>query len=91
MRGNSYFDILDRTASLHVLPRNDCEGRPGKTCLLSGSLAGPEVLRRSSHTGLDRRSTLSSAICSLSLNQGGRSCAGARVAPAEKFGLGRKF
>ena len=23
--------------------------------------------------------------------QGGRSCAGARVAPAEKFGLGRKF
>ena len=26
-----------------------------------------------------------------SLPQGGRSCAGARVAPAEKFGLGRKF
>ena len=25
------------------------------------------------------------------LRQGGRSCAGARVAPAEKFGLGRKF
>ena len=25
------------------------------------------------------------------LMQGGRSCAGARVAPAEKFGLGRKF
>ena len=25
------------------------------------------------------------------LYQGGRSCAGARVAPAEKFGLGRKF
>ena len=24
-------------------------------------------------------------------HQGGRSCAGARVAPAEKFGLGRKF
>ena len=24
-------------------------------------------------------------------DQGGRSCAGARVAPAEKFGLGRKF
>ena len=24
-------------------------------------------------------------------NQGGRSCAGARGAPAEKFGLGRKF
>ena len=24
-------------------------------------------------------------------NQGGRSCAGARVAPAEKFGFGRKF
>ena len=24
-------------------------------------------------------------------NQGGRSCTGARVAPAEKFGLGRKF
>ena len=23
--------------------------------------------------------------------QGGRSCAGAQVAPAEKFGLGRKF
>ena len=23
--------------------------------------------------------------------QGGRSCAGARVAPAEKFGLGQKF
>ena len=23
--------------------------------------------------------------------QGGRSCAGARVAPAEKFGVGRKF
>ena len=23
--------------------------------------------------------------------QGGRSCAGARAAPAEKFGLGRKF
>ena len=23
--------------------------------------------------------------------QGGRSCTGARVAPAEKFGLGRKF
>ena len=27
----------------------------------------------------------------LDTNQGGRSCAGARVAPAEKFGLGRKF
>ena len=26
-----------------------------------------------------------------SVNQGGRSCAGARGAPAEKFGLGRKF
>ena len=25
------------------------------------------------------------------LYQGGRSCAGARVAPAEKFGLGQKF
>ena len=25
------------------------------------------------------------------LMQGGRSCTGARVAPAEKFGLGRKF
>ena len=25
------------------------------------------------------------------LNQGGRSCTGARVAPAEKFGLGQKF
>ena len=24
-------------------------------------------------------------------DQGGRSCTGARVAPAEKFGLGRKF
>ena len=24
-------------------------------------------------------------------HQGGRSCTGARVAPAEKFGLGRKF
>ena len=24
-------------------------------------------------------------------SQGGRSCTGARVAPAEKFGLGRKF
>ena len=24
-------------------------------------------------------------------SQGGRSCAGARGAPAEKFGLGRKF
>ena len=29
------------------------------------------------------------SVCSL--GQGGRSCAGARVAPAEKFGLGRKF
>ena len=28
---------------------------------------------------------------SLTVSQGGRSCAGARVAPAEKFGLGRKF
>ena len=27
----------------------------------------------------------------MSLAQGGRSCVGARVAPAEKFGLGRKF
>ena len=27
----------------------------------------------------------------VSFGQGGRSCAGARVAPAEKFGLGRKF
>ena len=25
------------------------------------------------------------------VEQGGRSCAGAREAPAEKFGLGRKF
>ena len=25
------------------------------------------------------------------VDQGGRSCAGARVAPAEKFGLGQKF
>ena len=25
------------------------------------------------------------------VTQGGRSCTGARVAPAEKFGLGRKF
>ena len=27
----------------------------------------------------------------LGVNQGGRSCAGARVAPAENFGLRRKF
>ena len=26
-----------------------------------------------------------------SFRQGGRTCTGARVAPAEKFGLGRKF
>ena len=30
-------------------------------------------------------------ITQVLLSQGGRSCAGARVAPAEKFGLGRKF
>ena len=29
--------------------------------------------------------------CVQVLYQGGRSCTGAQVAPAEKFGLGRKF
>ena len=37
------------------------------------------------------RIKMSSVTKVVRLDQGGRSCAGARVAPAEKFGLGRKF
>ena len=41
---------------------------------------------------LTEKNPLSSILrVPLTSNQGGRSCTGARVAPAEKFGLGRKF
>ena len=36
-------------------------------------------------------SLMKGQISKSGLDQGGRSCTGARVAPAEKFGLGRNF
>ena len=63
VRGNSYFDILDRMAFLLSLPGNDCMDHPGNTSLASDSLADQEVLHRPSHKGLGRSSTLSNANC----------------------------
>ena len=48
-------------------------------------------LQNKLHSRLKYSKLQSNFYNNLSVCQGGRSCAGARVAPAEKFGLGRKF
>ena len=48
------------------------------------------IMQRAYHTAHTVLKVQFFVVQSIS-NQGGRSCAGARVAPAEKFGLGRKF
>ena len=64
---------------------------PFTACPLSPSLIGRTTQQHKDQTGDEDSEDGDDGDGDDDQDQGGRSCTGARVAPAEKFGHGRKF